>query len=431
MRFRLRIPRYATTSVEASTDQGRPVVDRSDVIVPNRWSLPPHTVAMAGRRAVWFGLDILHRHWELDIGGHLFLVVIGADPARATIVEAGPTNADGTGALVPYHYPEDEFTQHQVTDFQPEIVPPPHGLSNEFFAELVRVAPRDYDGNQRYLAIEIPFFRVGRDSNSYAIGVLLSCCVDPRSIPKNPANEKHHELTGYPGAEDPVHLANFGMYVGAPTRLHDGVLEVAYHKADGNVLAVVVGGSPNGRARLPDGAEVDLDALGRITFSPDDARRHKMPSVHTDPPDFIRTRQFFPPNPAPAGAEITLVVGGRPTPLVAGNQYRGTIVGRDDALGLATLRTASADCVLPIAEIGVEMRDPKRVDALFHIGNELTVGLHRDRHPKLVSHGPAAVGDDLRWRRFHAPRPVNVITTTVVGALVAGAGLIWWRRWAS
>ncbi|GAC1410884.1 MAG: hypothetical protein NVSMB64_20280 [Candidatus Velthaea sp.] len=427
MRLNLRIPQVATSTVETGAKTSRPVLDGSDVVVSNRWNLPPHTVALVGRRAVWFGLDILHWHWEQDFGGHLYLLVTDADATHAAIVEAGPMHANGSGALVPFRYPEDEFAEQKITDFQPEIIPPPNGLSAEFFAELVRTMQREYDGDQRYLAIEIPFFRVGRDSNSYAIGVLLCCGVDPRAIPKGPQNAIHRELTGYPGAEDPVHRANFGVYSGVPTRLQDGVMEVAYHKADGSVLAVVIGGEPHGRARLPDGTQVELDDLGRIAFSPEDARRHRMPSVHTDPPEHIRRRRHFPSDPQAAGARITLVSAGRPVPLSPGDRYRGTIVDRHDALGLATLRTATGDCVLPIADFGVEMRDPERVNALFQVGTELTVGLHRDRHPKLVSHGRAAVGDNLAWRRFHAPRAVNIITTIAVGAVVLAGAAFWWR----
>ncbi|GAC1545618.1 MAG: hypothetical protein NVS2B17_28110 [Candidatus Velthaea sp.] len=427
MKLHARIPQFAASTIEDSTKAGRPILDGSDVVVPNRWNLPPHTVAMVGRRAVWFGLDILKWHWEQDFGGHLFLVVTGADASEATIVEAGPMHPNGTGALVPFRYPEDEFAEHKITDFEPEIIPPPNGLSAEFFAELVRTTHRAYDGDQRYLAVEIPFFRVGRDSNSYAIGVLLCCCVDPRAIPKGPKKAIHRELAGYPGAEDPLHRGNFGVYHGVPTQLENNVAEVAFHNADGSVLAVLVGGEPNGRARLPDGTLVELDGFGRIAFSPEDARRHHMPSVHTDPPEHIRTRRRFPHDPAPAGARITLVVGGRPVPLSPGDLYDGTIVDRQDALGLATLRTERGDCILPIAEFGVELRDPKRVDALFQVGTKLTVGLHRDRHPKLVSHGTAAVGDKLSWRRFHAPRPVNVITTLAVAAVAFAAGAAWWR----
>lgn len=407
------------------------MLDRSDVVVPNHWDMPPHSVAMIGRRAVWLAFDILRWHWELDIGGHLFLAVTGADAATATIVEAGPVNPNGTGALVPFCYPEDVFAEHKITDFQPEIIAPPNGLSAEFFAARVLEAQREYDGDQRYLAVEIPFLRVGRDSNSYVFGLLSCCCVDPRTMPAGPKRVIHRELTGYPGMKDPVHSGNFGVYLGKPTRLDRDVAEVAYHKADGSVLAVVVGGTPHGRARLPDGTEVELDAFGCIAFSPEDARRHAMPSVHTDPPEHIRNRRSFPRDPAPAGAQLTILVGDRPTALAPGDRYRGTIVDRHDALGLATLRTSTADCVFPLGEFGVEMRDPKRVDALLRIGNEITVGLHRDRHPKLVLHGPTALADRLAWRRLHAPRPVNIITTLAVGGLALAAAAVWWRAHTS
>jgi hypothetical protein len=240
------------------------------------------------------------------------------------------------------------------------------------------------------------------------------------------------EWTGYPGAEDPVHHANFGTYLGAPTKLPDGSLEVAYHNADGGVRLVVVGGAPNGTARLPDGTDVRLDALGRIAFAPDDANAHGLPSRHTEPPHQIAARRFFPRDPAPQGAQITLVVDGKSAPLAPGTTYRGTIVDRHDALGIATLRTNDdRDVVLPLAELGVELRDPKRVDALFRVGTELTVGLHRDRHPKLAAHGNAWAQDRFGWHRFHAPRPSEIAAGTALAlglGVLALAGVTWYVR---
>ena len=439
MRLQARIPRFVTSTVESATQRSRPLLDGSELMVKNRWNLPAHAVAIIGRPAVWTAFDLTlprlaftkseprHLRWEQDFGGHLFLAVTGGDTTVAAIVEGGPMHPNGSGALVPYAYPEEDFAERGIVDFEPLLVPPPHGLGAEFFARLVRTTQSRYDGNQRYLAIEMPFFRVGRDSNSYAVGILLCCGVDPRALPKKPAKITHFEWTGYPGAEDPIHRANFGAYMGAPTRLSDGVLEVAYHDDDGSVRLVVVGGEPKGRARLPDGTIVELDALGRIAFSPAEARRHGLPSRHTEPPENIRSRVRFPAEPAPAGAEVTLIVDRQSVPLRPGTDYHGTVVGRNDALGLATLRGASCDVVLPLADLGVELRDPKRVDALFQVGNELTVGLHRDRHPKLVSHGAAAVDDNLTWHRFHAPRPVNIATTVAVGGAVLVAGYAWWR----
>jgi hypothetical protein len=63
------------------------------------------------------------------------------------------------------------------------------------------------------------------------------------------------------------------------------------------------------------------------------------------------------------------------------------------------------------------------VDRLLQIGTEVTVGLSRDRHPKLSAHGTDWLRDRLRYRRFHLPRIRNVATTAVlaVGVLVAGA----------
>ena len=168
--------------------------------------------------------------------------------------------------------------------------------------------------------------------------------------------------------------------------------------------------------------------MGPVVFDRDAARRHGLPSATTPPPPHVRARRKFPRDPAPAGARITLVVGGEPVALDPGTQHEGTIVARHDALGLATMRRKDGvDVVLPIAELGVELRDPKRVDELFQVGNALTVGLHRDRHPRLVPHGDAAVGDTLRWHAFHLPRPVNWLTTVALGLPVL-LGAAWWYR---
>jgi hypothetical protein len=432
MRLHARIPRYVSSTVEAGPARSEPVLDGHDVVVPNRWELPPYTVAIVGRPAVWTALDLTlpeipfgfgrlkarRFRFEQDFGGHLFLALTDANTANVTIVEAGPLHPGGTGNLVPYHYPEDDFASRGVVDFDPIVLPPPNGLTPEFFVGLIRDAHRAYDGDQRYLAIELPFLRVGRDSNSYAVGVLLCCGIDPRAIPK-PRKSRRVEWAGYPGAEDPVHRANFGAYLGAPTALGNGVVDVAYHNGDGSVRIVVVGGEPNGSATLPSGEVVRLDEFGRIALSPQDAQRHGLPSRHTDPPMQIATRRRFPSDPAPAGAQITLVVGGASVPLVPGTEYRGTIVERHDALGLATLHAQNGErVVLPLTELGVELRDPKRVDELMRVGVELTVGLHSDRHPRLVAHGEAAVADRFRSRRVHAPS-----RTTIVGAIAAAAGL--------
>ena len=444
MRFHVRIPRVGGSTIESGSQRSHPVLDGGDVVVPNRWKIPPHAVAIVGRPAVWFALDFStprvplgfatiparHVRWEQDFGGHLFVGITGADATKITIIEAGPKRPDGTGALVPYCYPEDDFAERGIMDFPPIVVPPPNGLAEDVFADLVRATQRSYDGDQCYIVIELPFLRVGRDSNSYAVAVLLCCGVDPRAVPK-PNDAVRFEWTGYPGAEDPVHRSNFGTYLGAPSRLAEGCIDVAYHNEDGSVRTVVVGGEPNGRARLPDGTEVTLDALGRIVLCTDDARRHGLPSQHTDPPAHIRNRRHFPADPAPAGGLLTLICDGRSVALEPGTQYRGTVVERHDALGLARLRTDTSEVVLPIAELGVEMRDPKRVDALFRVGTELTVGLHRDRHPKLVAHGSRYVADRLTWRRLHAPRPVNVLTTGAVAFAVLLTGLVMWRRLAT
>ena len=440
MRFHLRIPKFATSTVETAT-RLRPVLDGSDVVVRNRWNIPSHTVALVGRPAVWFSFDVQTPKlafgplklgskrlvWEQDFGGHLFVAIAGADASRVTIVEAGPLHPNGTGALVPYAYPEDQFAERNMIDFEPIRIAPPKGLSEEFFAELVRTTQRDYDGDQRYLAVEIPFLRVGRDSNSYAVGVLISCGIDPRDIPK-PVKSMRWEWTGYPGMEDPVHRANFGAYLGAPSRLTDGTFDVAYHNADGSVRYVVVGGEPGARVRLPDGSEIDLDPNGRITFDPDEARRHGLPSNLTEPPEQIRTRRRFPEHPSPAGAEITLIVNGRSVPLKPGARYRGTVTQRHDGLGLAHLESRDARVVLPLVELGAEMRDPERVDRLLQIGTEVTVGLSRDRHPKLSAHGTDWLRDRLRYRRFHLPRTQNLATTAVVAGVLLAAGAFWVLR---
>ncbi len=436
MRFQLRIPRFASSTIQAGPLAGRPVLDGSDVVVPNRWNLAPHTVALIGRPAVWFALDVRipkiafagltipskRLVWEQDFGGHLFVAITGADATNVSVIEAGPANLNGTGALVPFAYPEDQFAERGVLDFAPIAITPPAGLSEEFFARLVRETQRAYDGDQRYLAVEIPFLRVGRDSNSYAVGVLICCGVDPREIPK-PRQAMRFEWLGYPGVEDPVHRGNFGSYMGAPSHLGEGIVDVAYHDERGAVSYVVVGGEPNGRARLPDGTEVGLDDEGRMTLAPHDALAHGLPTNHTDPPEQIRHRRRFPRSPAAAGAEITLIVDGRSLPLAPGMQFRGTIVGRHDGLGLARLKTPTHDVVLPLAELGVELRDPKRVDRLLRIGTEVTVGLRRDRHPRLVAHGTEGVRDRLGWRRFHLPRAKVVAATAVVIALVAAGGV--------
>jgi hypothetical protein len=443
MRFQARIPRFFTSAVDAGPDPSRPVLDGSEVVVANRWKLPPYAVGMIGRPAVWVGLDVKtpaiplgfttiparRLRWEQDFGGHLYLAIASADAAKVTIVEAGPLHPGGTGNLVPYAYPEDDFAARGIVDFDPLVLKPPHGLGEEFFANLVRATHREYDGDQRYLAIEMPFLRVGRDSNSYAVGILLACGVDPRAIPK-PQKEKRWEWIGYPGAEDPVHRANFGAYLGVPTDLGDGVIDVAYHNPDGSVRLAVVGGTPGGTARLPDGTFVALDEFGRIAFSPDDARARGLPSTHTEPPEQIRDRRFFPPDPQPQGAQITLVVAGKSAPLAPGDAYRGTIVSRHDALGLATMREADGrEVVLPLTELGVELRDPKRIDELLRVGTELTVGLHSDRHPRLAVHGTAAsVRDRFKWHRPHLPRPVNLAGGLAVVAVAIAIAAVYWRE---
>jgi len=442
VKFQIRIPRFVTSTLQAGTKHEYPVLDGGDVTMPNPWDLPPHTVALVGRPAVWSLIDIetprvplvftsipaQRYHFEQDFGGHLFVVVVSADGTRASVIEAGPERSSGSGALLPYCYPEDAFIKEGLVDFEPLVVATPHGLAPEFFAGLVRDAHRAYDGDQRYTAIEIPFLRIGRDSNSYAVGVLASSGVDPRTLPR-PQQAMRWEWTGYPGMEDPVHRANFGAYLGAPSSLGDGVDDVAYHNADGSVRYAIVGGTPGTTVHLPCGEDVVLDDLGRIVLAPDDARRLGLPTSHTEPPEQIRNRRRFPSDPAPAGAEITLVAGGKSVPLSPGHEYTGTIVARNDALALATLRTRdNVEVVLPLAELGVEMRDPKRVDRMVRVGYRLTVGLRRDRHPRLRPYGPAPLRDRLGPRRFHAPSPLRIATAAAVASTVLACAIAAYTR---
>lgn len=436
MKFQVRIPRFVTSTVRAASGTQAPVLDGHDVTMPNRWSLPPHTVALVGRPAVWSIVEIetpriplgfatipsFSKTFEQDFGGHLFIVVTTADAARASVIEAGPVNPNGSGALVPFEYPEDDFVTEHVMDFDPLVIDPPNGLSREFFADLVLRTHRAYDGNQRYLAIEVPFFRVGRDSNSYAVGILAACAIDARALPEFRSTLRS-EWTGYPGMEDPIHRANFGLYLGSPTSIGAGIDEVAYHDETGDVSYAVVGGEPFGAATLPDGTKVGLDRFGRMVFAPEDARAHGIPAAHTEPPEQISKRSRFPHEPAPAGAEITLVLDGVSVPLEPGKTWTGCVVARNDALGIATLQTRDGSkLVLPLSELGFELRDPKRVDALLREGREVTVGLRADRHPKLVSRDPRTVSEVLRFRRFHAPRALDIARATCAAAL--GIGIV-------
>jgi hypothetical protein len=440
-RFHVRIPKLGGSTLQSGPGPSHSVLDGSDVIVRNRWQLPAHTVALIGRPALYFAIDIktprlalgplvipaLHKRWEQDFGGHLFVAIAGADASHVVILEGGPTDADGSGALVPFAYPEDSIADEGLIDFPPIVISPPNGLTQEAFAKLVHSAQRTYDGNQRYVPVEVPFLFVGRDSNSYATSLLLCAGVSSRGLPE-PRETVRFEWLGYPGMKDPVHLSNFGTYLGAPTKLASGAVDVAYHNQDGSVRFVIVGGEPGGRAGLPDGTDVALDERGRAVFSPEDAAQHKLPSAQTAPPEHIRTRRFFPPDPAAAGGFATLVVNGKSEPLLPGTAYRGTIVERDDALCYATLQTETSTVILPTGELGVELRDPKRVNELLQVGNELTVGLDRDRYPKLVAHGANSVSDRLTPRRLHAPRRMDAIAGALALVVVLGGALLWRRN---
>ena len=406
MRFRASLPRVSSTvQTSPNPTQLQPILDGHLPLFSNVWRVPKNTVALCGRPAVWFALDVtipgfrlrgLHVRsrrirWEQDFGGHLYIVIVGDVPSDAYVLEGGPF-ATGTGALAPYAYPEDGFYNRGMIDFDPVAVDPPNGLTPNEFAELLFDAHREYDGNQRYTAIEIPFLRVGRDSNSYAIGLLLAAGMDIRDIPK-PYKSRRFEYSGYPGAEDPVHRANFGGYLGEPSRLPDGTRTATYHGERGQVLYVILAGHPHGTACLPDGSSAGLDARGRRVLSAREAKLHGLPLKHTPPPPHIANRVRFPKNPEAAGANITFVTDGVSTPLRASDVYRGTIVDRDDALSLATMRTVDELVVtMPINELGVEMRDPMRVDAALKVGEFLTVGLHRDRRPKLHVRGRPDIG---------------------------------------
>ena len=362
-------------------------------------------------------IPTLKKTLEQDFGGHLFIIVTTDDTTCAHVIEAGPVNANGTGALVPFEYPEDDFVSKHVVDFDPLVIDPPHGFSREFFAGLVLSTHAAYDGNQRYLAVEIPFLRIGRDSNSYAVGILAACGVDARALPELRSTLRT-ELTGYPGMEDPVHRANFGVYLGEPTTLAAGIDEAAYHDERGAVRFAVVGGEPLGEAQLPDGETIGLDRFGRKVFAPDEARRHGIPTAHTDPPRQITERVRFPAAAAAAGAEITLVLDGLSIALEPGATYSGRVVARNDALGTVTLRTRDGSkLVLPLAELGFELRDPKRVDALLRVGREVTLGLRGDRHPRLRSRDVRSFREAMGVRRFHAPRPLDIARVAFAAAL--------------
>jgi hypothetical protein len=428
MKFHFRLPGLASSSVQTPTQSGQfPILDGRDVRVANRWSLPAHSVAIIGRPAVSFSLGIGSVHWEADFGGHLFVAITDDDAANVTILEGGPTHPNGTGALVPFCYPEVAFAEKGIIDFDPIVIQPPHGLDEGQFAALVRSTQNAYDGDQLYVAINLPFLVNGRDSNSYAAAVLLCSGVDVRAIPK-PTHVMRREISGYPGLADPVHPSNFGVYFGPPTRLNDHAVDVAFHNADGSVRYVVVGGDPHSDVVLPDGETVTLDNLGRMVFAADDARVHGLPSAQADPPDTIRERRRFPSDPQPAGGFVTFVRDSKAAALKPGDKYRGRVTDRHDALGFATIATADGELVLPLAELGVEMRDPKRVDALVRVGNELTLGLQRDRHPRLVAHGALYFADRLQWRRFHAPRGRNIAVTILAVGLTFGLVLMVRRR---
>ncbi|GAC1491425.1 MAG: hypothetical protein NVS1B2_02860 [Vulcanimicrobiaceae bacterium] len=434
MKFQVRIPRFVSSTVSATAGKQAPILDGRDVTIPNRWSLPPHTVAIVGRPAVWSIIEIetprialgrvaippLRKKFEQDFGGHLFLIVISGDTRRAVVVEAGPMRSNGTGALVPYSYPEDDFVTEHAVDFDPLVIDPPHGFSREFFADLVLRTHRAYDGNQRYLAIEIPFLRIGRDSNSYVVGILAACGVDARALPELRSTLRT-EWTGYPGMEDPVHRSNFGTYFGAQNALAQGIDEAAFYDDTGEVRYAVVGGEPFGEATLPDGTTVGLDRFGRKLFEPQEARARGLPTKHTHPPEAIASRVRFPEHPAPAGAEITFVLDGTSIALSPGTTYTGRVIARNDAIGTATLETRDGSRLeLPLAELGLELRDPKRVDRLLREGRVVTVGLRFDRHPRLVSRDGRSFGEAIGVRRFHAPRPFDMLRAVAAATLGLG-----------
>jgi hypothetical protein len=427
------LPRV-TSTVQTSPgplDVTPPILDGHLPIFSNVWRIPRNTVALCGRPAIWFAIDLTipalrigswhtkrrRIRWEQDFGGHLYVIIVRDVASEAILLEGGPY-FNGTGALAPFAYAEDVFFNREMIDFDPVPIDPPHGLSADEFAELLINAHREYDGNQRYTAIEIPFLRVGRDSNSYAIGLLLAAGLDIREIPK-PYRAHRFEWSGYPGAEDPVHRANFGGYLGEPGRLDDGVSTATYHGDRGQVVYVVLAGDPLGTALLPDGVTVDLDRYGRRLLTAAEASQHGLPLKHTPPPPHIAGRVRFPKKPDPAGAKITFVADGVSVPLDVGDTYSGRIIARSDALNLATMFTKDRVIVtMPINELGVEMRDPKRIDAALKVGEHLTVGLHSDRRPKLHVGGGPNFG-----RSAFTIAPVSAVVA-VVFVVVAGLAAV-------
>jgi len=416
MRLRIRGPRGASSAVSAGKLQGTPVLDAHRVVVANRWGVA-RGVWIVGRPAVAATAAVTLPKLPLpglrggkkisfgvDFGGHLFVLVVGEDTRTGAVIEAGPLDPSGRGALVPFDYPEAELEGMGELDFPPLRVVPPDGLDEAAFATMLLRAHDDYDGDQRYLVIEIPFLRVGRDSNSYAMGVLLASGIDRSAIPTLRNVGRTIELTGYPGAEDPVNRANFGVYFGPPTTLAPAVHTVATHGPDGQVRYVEIGGEPGTELTYPDGTTAKLPASGRLVLAADAAKARGLPARWSKPPSQIAGRRRFPSDPAPAGAWISLVVDGESVPLGPHANYRGSVAVRNDTLGIAILQPG--EIVLPLGELGGVLRDPSRVDRLLRLGRDVTVGLHGDRRPRLVAHDTGAKIGDAFGRRVHLPQAI-------------------------
>ena len=129
--------------------------------------------------------------------------------------------------------------------------------------------------------------------------------------------------------------------------------------------------------RGTDGSEVTLDALGRFIIEPPEARRRGLPATDTEPPPNCASAVIFPPILRRPGRDHAR----RRRPLGAassGDEHRGTIVARNDALALATLREGEREIVF---RCGTRRRATRsgRVDRLLSVGNELTVDLYEDR----------------------------------------------------
>jgi hypothetical protein len=76
---------------------------------------------------------------------------------------------------------------------------------------------------------------------------------------------------------------------------------------------------------------------------------------------------------------------------------------------------------MPMNELGVELRDPKRVDAALQVGEFLQVGLHSDRRPRLHVRGRPDVG------RSASQIGPEAAVAAVIFAVLAVAGILVYR----